>query len=465
MSEFTSENLEQIFKMENFFDELSVIDMEGITRYCKISEPDTSNFTADEVIGKNYMEFFNIRSKEESEIWRVLTTGKPIMGFEENCVTYRGDIIHGLSSIFPIYKGGMQIGAAVALKFIGDNYGEETIKISDNDSTRKQKGTYYVVEDLLGNSSSIESIKGRILRVAQTESAVLIEGETGTGKEIVAQAIHSSGKRSIAPFISQNCAAIPDNLIESILFGTERGAFTGAVTSEGLFELANGGTLFLDEINSMNVYTQSKLLKSIEDKHIRRIGGKKNIELNVRIIAALNESPEKAIKENRLRRDLFYRLNVATIKLPPLRDRTGDIDYLADVFIKRYNRSMTYQIYGISDEARNVLNRYQWPGNVRELQNTIEGLYNMTDSDIVQVEDIPEYIRVNVLAATKPEDMTKSESSMASKTFSEIVTDYERTILLQALSNNPSRTKAAASLGLTKQSLNYHLDKLGIKNT
>lgn len=126
---------------------------------------------------------------------------------------------------------------------------------------------------------------------------------------------------------------------------------------------------------------------------------------------------------------------------------------------------MTYQIYGISDEARNVLNRYQWPGNVRELQNTIEGLYNMTDSDIVQVEDIPEYIRANVLAATKPEDMTKSEPSMASKTFSEIVTDYERTILLEALSNNPSRTKAAASLGLTKQSLNYHLDKLGIKNT
>lgn len=153
------------------------------------------------------------------------------------------------------------------------------------------------------------------------------------------------------------------------------------------------------------------------------------------------------------------------LKLPPLRDRTGDIDYLADVFIKRYNRSMTYQIYGISDEARNVLNRYQWPGNVRELQNTIEGLYNMTDSDIVQVEDIPEYIRANVLAATKPYDMTKSESSMASKTFSEIVTDYERTILLEALSNNPSRTKAAASLGLTKQSLNYHLDKLGIKNT
>ena len=153
------------------------------------------------------------------------------------------------------------------------------------------------------------------------------------------------------------------------------------------------------------------------------------------------------------------------LKLPPLRDRTGDIDYLADVFIKRYNRSMTYQIYGISDEARNVLNRYQWPGNVRELQNTIEGLYNMTDSDIVQVEDIPEYIRANVLAATKPEDMTKSEPSMASKTFSEIVTDYERTILLEALSNNPSRTKAAASLGLTKQSLNYHLDKLGIKNT
>lgn len=153
------------------------------------------------------------------------------------------------------------------------------------------------------------------------------------------------------------------------------------------------------------------------------------------------------------------------LKLPPLRDRTGDIDYLADVFIKRYNRSMTYQIYGISDEARNVLNRYQWPGNVRELQNTIEGLYNMTDSDIVQVEDIPEYIRANVLEATKPEDMTKSESSMASKIFSEIVTDYERTILLEALSNNPSRTKAAASLGLTKQSLNYHLDKLGIKNT
>lgn len=442
---------ESIFRMQNFFDEISIIDAEGIIRYCKIFTPDTYSFTADEIIGKHVFQVFPSSNKENSEIYHVLQTGKPVASFEEDCLTYKGDTVKGYSSVYPIFEGKQLVGAAVALKFFGSEYSREFIKVQQQMGIRSKGGTQYVIDDFITVDPAMLKIKEKIGKVKNADSAVLIEGKTGTGKEIIAQSLHYSGKRKDKPFVSQNCSALPENLLESILFGTEKGSFTGAITQKGLFEFADGGTLFLDEINSMDIHLQAKLLKAIEEKSVRRLGGHANISVDVRIIAAINEDPFVAMEEGRLRSDLFYRLNVISFKLSELRERIGDIERLSAFYIDYFNAQMKKSILGLASEVAVIFANHSWPGNVRELRNVIEGAFVIAEGNYLTREDLPEYLR------------DSSIETCAAPSYQEQVEAFERNLLRKTLQSTSTKTEAAKMLGMTKQALNYKLDVLNMK--
>lgn len=263
----------------------------------------------------------------------------------------------------------------------------------------KNNSNSHIKEDYLGsiisNDYKIENIKSQIKKISNSSSSVLITGDTGTGKEVVAKAIHYTSKRANNPFIPINCANIPDSLFESELFGYEEGAFTGAKKGGklGLFELANGGSIFLDEIGELPIYLQAKLLRVLQENAIQRLGSITNIPVDIRIIAATNQDLESMVNENKFRADLFYRLNVIPIYLPPLNQRLSDIDILSTHFIEKYNRKLMKNINNISKEALELMKSYSWPGNVRELENTIEYAINMEDTEIIHIESLPHRIR------------------------------------------------------------------------
>jgi len=253
---------------------------------------------------------------------------------------------------------------------------------------------------MIGQSRSIREIKTYIDKVAATDSTVFISGETGTGKELVAELVHRTSARQDNPFVRINCAAIPEGLAESEIFGHERGAFTGAVAARpGKFELANGGTVLLDEIGDMCPMAQAKILRTIELKEVSRLGGKHTIPVDVRVIAATNQDPEELVSVGKFRKDLYYRLNVARVQLPPLRERREDIPYLLQHFITHYNQRFARQVEGFSDEALNYLLNYSWPGNVRELKNLVEAAFINLPSHRIGIMDLPKTYQEKIKAA------------------------------------------------------------------
>lgn len=311
----------------------------------------------------------------------------------------------------------------------------------------KQTTAYF---DLIGQSPYMKKLIETIEQVSQVDSTVLIHGESGTGKEIVARAIHKRSKRANQPFIAVNCAAIPENLLESELFGHERGAFTGALERKlGKFELADGGTLFLDEIGCMAPGMQAKLLRVLEDKTIERLGGEKSIKVDVRIISATNIDFEKEIKNGKFRHDLYYRLNVIPINLAPLRERKEDIPLFIDFFLEKYNRELNKKVKGLTSDALQVLMNYDWPGNVRELQNFVERLVVLAKNNTITKDDLP--FKSPIVSYDKP------------KTLKEMLEEHEREIIKKTLEEtNNNRTQAAKILGIPRSSLNSKIEALGI---
>ena len=302
----------------------------------------------------------------------------------------------------------------------------------------------------------MEYMKEKLLKIAKNDSPVMVIGESGTGKELIVEAIHSHGRRKKKPFISLNCAAIPDALIESTLFGTVKGSFTGAENKKGLFELANGGTLFLDEVNSMSLELQAKLLKAVEEQRYMKIGAESYTEVDVRLISAMNISPAEAVESGKMRQDLFYRLSVVQLFVPPLRKRKEDIPLLISYFIGQYNKQMRKSIEGISSFAEKALQDYGWPGNVRELRNVMESAFNLVEGDVIGLTDLPDYL------ISESGMLGETSSAELSGSLAEMMNRYEKEILEKTLKNASSLNQAAAKLKITRQALKYKIEKLQI---
>jgi Nif-specific regulatory protein len=311
----------------------------------------------------------------------------------------------------------------------------------------------YDFSNIIGTTGPMRQVFEQIGQVAHTNTTVLIRGESGTGKELIAHAIHYNSPRATKPFVKVNCAALPEALIESELFGYEKGAFTDAhALKKGRFELAEGGTLFLDEIGDMNISTQVKLLRVLQEKEFDRLGGTKTIRTNVRMITGTNKDLEKAMAEGKFREDLYYRLNVFAIFVPPLRERKSDLLLLADHFLQKYAKEHKKAIRRISTPAIDMLTAYHWPGNVRELENVIERAVLVSDSNVLHGHHLPPTLQT-----------AQASGTVTTLSLADAVAAYEKDIILDALkTTRGNRTKAASLLRTTERVINYKVRKYGI---
>ena len=329
----------------------------------------------------------------------------------------------------------------------------------ENRVLQKRIDSIATVPNMQGEHPKMKEVFRVIAKIAPSNSTVLIVGESGTGKELIARAIHEGSPRSDKPFIAINCAAIPDTLIESELFGHEKGSFTGANAREiGIFEAAKGGTVFLDEIGEMNVAMQAKLLRAIQEKEVRRVGGKVNVSLDVRLVSATNKELEQEIKKGAFREDLFYRLNVIRVNLPPLRERGSDIKTLAEFFLEKYGTAAGVAIDGISRQALKLLMNYSWPGNVRQLESVIERSVLMAESNYIEPDDLPAEISA---CGIKPGgiDFDLPAEGIDFERF-------EKEMIEQAMERAGGVIgKAAPLLGMSYKTLQYRLGKFEIERT
>src|ERR671939_586387 len=313
--------------------------------------------------------------------------------------------------------------------------------------------------EIVSASPEMEAVKKMILKVARSSSTVLIRGESGTGKELIARAIHNQSPRATEMFQAVNCAAINENLLESELFGHEKGSFTGAhAEKKGLFEVADRGTLFLDEIAELDIGMQAKLLRALQEREIRRVGGTRPIKIDVRVVAATNRDLRAMVSDGRFRDDLYYRINVLSIDVPPLRERREDIPVLMDFFLKKHTRNTSRLIRGLTPDARKVMLDYAWPGNVRQLESAIERATLLAESDYITVEDLP----LEVRQESRPAGAEGAGFKLPAEGVN--FEDVERNLILQAMERTDYNiTKAAKLLGLTFRTLQYRLEKFSIK--
>jgi DNA-binding NtrC family response regulator len=355
----------------------------------------------------------------------------------------------------PITSDELLVVMEKALKF--KSLEEENIRL------KRELRQRYRYNNLIGTSEALKTVYDLIEKVADTDSTILISGASGTGKELIARAIHYNSSLSNKPLVVINCGAIPEQLLESELFGHEKGSFTGAYKSRiGRFEMANGGTIFLDEIGEMSPALQVKLLRVLQEQKFERVGGTKTIHVDVRIIAATNKNLTVAINKGKFREDLYYRLNVIPIKVPPLKKRKSDIPLLIDLFIKKFQKGKTKRITGFSPHAMDAMLDYDWPGNVRELENVIKRLIILCDSQVVNFDDLPDHIQQNTRSIEPGEEDIFEEGL----NLDEAVKDYEKRIILDALEKSKwVKTNAAKLLHINRTTLVEKIKKRNLTKT
>ncbi|MEH7223318.1 sigma 54-interacting transcriptional regulator [Bacillus sp. JJ1566] len=440
---------------------IHVVDVNGATIIYNQKMAQIEGMNQHDVLNKRLDDVFSFHKNEDSTLLQSLKNGEPIKNAKQTYYNNRGQEITTINSTIPIMDGRKQIGAMEIARDV-----TKLEKLLRENMNRKSD-TNYTFDSIIGSSPAISEVIEASKRATRTNSSVLVIGDTGTGKELFAQSIHNGSSRSSAPFISQNCAALPDNLIEGLLFGTKKGAFTGAIDRPGLFEQAEGGTLLLDEINSLNPALQAKLLRVIQEKTVRRVGDTKDKKVDVRILATMNEDPIDAISDGRLRKDLYYRLSVVTLFIPPLRNRKEDIRELAYFFLEKYDHLFGLNVTKIDDQVLQILIQYDWPGNVRELEHIIEGALNViTYEDTISYNHLPMHFRKKT--HTKPEAAKSANPQITEitdvqpldKYMEEAETFYLKQVLQQF---NFNITKTAKALDMSRQNLQYRLKKYGIK--
>ncbi len=335
---------------------------------------------------------------------------------------------------------------------------ERSALIEENRSLKEQLQERLPFHQIVYGSSAMQEVMGLVARVAPSQATVLIRGESGTGKELIANAIHHASPRAAKLLVKVNCSAIPETLLETELFGHEKGAFTGAVRRRiGRFEEANGGTLFLDEIGDLSPAIQVKLLRILQERSFQRIGANLTVQVDVRVIAATHRNLEEAVRKDRFREDLYYRLNVVAIELPCLRERREDLPLLIDHFLKKYSTENRKTISDISKEARTLLLRYPYPGNVRELENLIERAVVLCRGDVITTQDLPFHLR---------DEKSEGRLFTPERSLPEMLEEVEKDSILSALHQHDGvQTKAAESLGLSERMLRYKMKKYGIRHS
>lgn len=445
---------------------VQISDFEGITVLYNWACEKYEDLNREDVIGKKLIDVYKV-SEGTCVHRKVLNSGKPIIDQHYQYFTQSGKKVDVIASVYPYFENNKVTGVYSINRDVTKlrDFTMKNINLRKKlaAATKNNKGNaYFIFEDIIGECKLLkESIK-LAKKVSGNTSSVLIYGETGTGKELFAQSIHNASIYSDGPFIAINCAAIPENLLESILFGTAKGAFTGSYEKEGLFEQAEGGTLFFDEINSMPLNLQSKLLRVMQDKVVKRVGGKVSRSINCRFISATNVEPLKAINENMIRRDIFYRLAKVIIQVPPLKDRENDVILLSKHFMNKINKQCGTSVEEISTGLKQVFLKYNWPGNVRELENIIEGALNIMDpwEKVIELEHIPIYVRKKIAGNSLNLQLLQNyeKESLQSK-----MEKYEKEIIFETLIRNKCNiSKSAEELGIYRQALQYRIKRFNL---
>lgn len=464
----SSDALKWLNENFNFVDSVTIIDHSGTIiakqrfnpRYTD-EENDADNQWA---LGKNLLEVFPGQNFQSSALLAALKTDGVIYRQQEIAWNHLGKKSVTNNLTIPIVCRGQFVGSVQLSRDVTNmgRSGRAAPRISSAST-----GARYTVEDIVGQSPEIQEVRRLIQRIANSSSSVLVYGETGTGKELVVSSIHNASYRKDKTFMPINCAALPESILESLLFGTHRGAFTGAEDRAGLIEECSGGTIYLDEINSMPLKLQSKLLRVLDTKTVMPLGATKPKDVDIRIVASVNRSPEQLMQNKEMLPDLFFRLNAIHIRVPPLRSRPEDIELLVHHFLESYNRQLGKQNHGISPEAMALLKTYSWPGNVRELEHIIEAALNLTDgSQELQVADIPAYFfSLSGAAESVASSAAGTDASGAPNIpLREAVADYERGLIRQALQEAKGNIdRAAALLQIPRTTLYSRMSKLGLR--
>lgn len=444
---------------------IHVIDKNGKTLIYNEAMEGLEGLAVNEVVDKNILEVFPSLNENTSTLLRAVKTKEAMLERYQSYINKRGYNITTVNSTIPIIKDGEVLGALEISKDftkIKELY-DRVLNLTEKPHETKVKKNY-ALENITGVSPKLLKALDTAKKAAASTSTVLVYGETGTGKEVFARSIHNASKRSGNQFIAVNCAALPEGLLEGILFGTVKGGFTGAVNRPGLFEQASGGTLLLDEINSMSVNLQAKLLRVLQEGYIRRLGDVKDIPVDVRIIATTNEDPVDAIENGHMRKDLYYRLSVINVNIPPLRERKEDINLLVKEFINKYNIDFNKEVWDLAPDVYDAFMSYDWKGNVRELKNYIEGAMNMVSGHIINKEHFTPQVQETLFYRIDEEENVDTLKYDFETSLDEYIDTIERDIIRRVLSqcgNNIS--EAARILKIKRQTLQHKMKKYSIK--
>lgn len=484
--------------LDRMKDAVYVCDIDGRLIYLNKAAEHLDGVQLKNIKGKTTFEVYGL-SEGSSPMLKALKSEIPIVDMEFSYYINGKEIVQICNS-GPIYESGKLMGAYTIQKDLTDfrDILEENIALQKQISFEKSKMSQFNSDDnpfgnIIGDSIVMRDCVRLAERSSMTNSSVMLVGATGSGKELFAHAIHNASDRKKKPFLALNCATIPESLIEGILFGTVKGVYTGAVEKEGLLAQAKGGTVFLDEINSMPLSSQAKLLRVLEEKKIMKLGSDKEVSVDFRIISSTNENPGEAIRLGHIREDLYYRLSVIQVTIPPLESRKEDIDQLVDYFLKRYNEKFGKNVLGIDRSVRELFMSFKWPGNVRQLRACMESAMNFTENGcLISITDLPRYLfddiesTGNRYATWTPTGRTMNDGdiSMLNEDYrghraeinqrwdniedgkniiEQIQTDEKNKIIMALKESGGNIAAAAKSMGLSRQTLHYRLKKYGLK--
>ncbi|MBF0530744.1 MAG: sigma 54-interacting transcriptional regulator [Deltaproteobacteria bacterium] len=477
--------------LEAFDEGVIITDEVGRVVFYNKSQTLIDDLEPEYVMGKKVTEIYNL-DENSSMIMRCLNEGRPIKGEIFFYYTCRGKLANTIHSVFPLLINGQIMGV---ICFVKDyKFLERTIKSATRPDHRENQdlgnGTHYLFTDIVGTDRSfLDAVKLARL-AADSPSPIMLLGETGTGKEMFAQSIHNASSRRGKRFIGINCAAIPENLLEGLLFGTAKGAFTGAVDKKGFFEQAHQSTLLLDEVDSMPLTLQAKLLRVLQERRVRKVGGADEIPIDVKILSSVSSDPHRAIEDGKLRMDLYHRLAVVFVQIPPLRSLKGGIEALTKHFINKFNMMLGKNIVGVTPEVMDFFLSYPWPGNIRELEHIIEGAINIIEQeDRIDIRHLPRHFfwhkiektheknyettdltvspKVRMWPSKEELDKPKKQdsSNQDERLLQKFQHESERRMIQEALVEAAGNiARAARRLGLSRQLLSYKLKRHGLKN-